>query len=60
MPYRIDVRQAADNTLDRLIELGALDVERSQDGAIAALMPDSIAPEQVAQAVEDSFAQESQ
>jgi ribosomal protein L11 methyltransferase len=45
MPYRIDLRdigprEAAD-ALDRLVELGALDIE-SIDGGIAAIMPDSI------------------
>ena len=34
--------------LDRLVELGALDVDRSPGGGIAALLPDSVAPEQVA------------
>ena len=32
---------------DRLVELGAIDVE-SSGGGIAALMPDSVTPEQVA------------
>jgi ribosomal protein L11 methyltransferase len=36
--------------LDRLVELGALDVDRSP-GGIAALMPDGVAPEQVARAL---------
>ena len=48
MPYRIDVRHASDHAFDRLVELGALDAERSHDGGIAALMPDGVAPEQVA------------
>jgi ribosomal protein L11 methyltransferase len=33
---------------DRLVELGALDAEVSHDGAVAALMPDSVAPARVA------------
>ena len=37
--------------LDRLIELGAIDAEVSHDGGIAALMPDSVGPEQVATAL---------
>jgi ribosomal protein L11 methyltransferase len=37
--------------LDRLVELGALDVERSPGGGIAALMPDGVAPEDVARAL---------
>ena len=51
MPYRVDLPGGADPTLDRLIELGALDVERSPGGGIAALMPDDVAPEQVARAL---------
>jgi ribosomal protein L11 methyltransferase len=51
MPYRIDVGRASDDVLDRLIDLGALDVDRSADGRIAALLPDSVAPEQVARAL---------
>ena len=51
MPYRVDVARAADAALDRLVELGALDVERSPGGGIAALMPDGVAPEQVALAL---------
>ena len=50
MPYRVDLRHIRDEALDRLIELGALDVERSHDG-IAALMPDSITPDEVARAL---------
>lgn len=46
MPYRIDLRDAGDTVLERLIELGALDVERSSEG-IAALIPDSVTPDQV-------------
>ena len=51
MPYRVDVTRAGDAALDRLVELGALDVERSPGGGIAALMPDGVAPEQVALAL---------
>jgi ribosomal protein L11 methyltransferase len=51
MPYRVDVRNVGDDALDRLVELGAVDVEFSPDGAVAALMPDGIAPEQVAAAL---------
>ena len=47
MPYRIDVLDASDPMLDRLVELGALDVEASP-GGLAALLPDSVAPEEVA------------
>ena len=48
MPYRVDVAPATDALLDRLVELGALDVDRSPGGGIAALMPDGVAPEQLA------------
>ena len=51
MPYRVDLGNAGADALDRLIELGALDAESSDDGSIAALMPDRIAPEQVARAL---------
>ena len=50
MPYRIDVRDASEPMLDRLVELGALDVEASP-GGLAALLPDSVAPEEVASAL---------
>ena len=51
MPYRIDLSGAGDEVLDRLVELGALDVERAGERGIAALMPDSVAPERVARAL---------
>lgn len=51
MPYRVDVRHAGDAALDRLVELGAIDAELGDDGAIAALMPDSVAPERVKRAL---------
>ena len=51
MPYRIDITRGDDAALDCLVELGALDVERSPGGGIAALMPDGVAPEQVALAL---------
>ena len=51
MPYRIDLRSAGDDVLDRLVDLGALDVESSVNGGIAALMPDRGAPERVADAI---------
>lgn len=47
MPYRLDLPDARGDALERLIELGALDVEALRDGGIAALMPDSVRPEQV-------------
>ena len=48
MPYRIDIRDADDATLDRLVELGALDVESSPGGGMAALLPDDVRPEEIA------------
>lgn len=51
MPYRVELPRAGAGILDRLIELGALDAEPSPDGGIAALMPDSITPDHLAQAL---------
>ena len=51
MPYRVDIRHVADDALDRLVELGAIDADSCGHGEIAALMPDSIAAEQVARAL---------
>lgn len=51
MPYRVDLRHVSDAAFDRLVDLGALDAEVSREGAIAALIPDGVAPEQVAGAL---------
>ena len=51
MPYRVDLIEDGRDVVDRLIDLGAIDVERSGKRGIAALMPDSIAPEQIAEAL---------
>jgi ribosomal protein L11 methyltransferase len=52
MPYRIDIRQGGDAAaVDRLIALGALDVDVSPDGRVAALLPDSTSPDEVARAI---------
>ena len=51
MPYRIDFRSVRGDALDRLVELGAIDAEFSDDGAIAALMPDAVAPDRIANAL---------
>jgi ribosomal protein L11 methyltransferase len=51
MPYRVDLRHTGGDALDTLVALGAIDAEFSDDGGIAALMPDSVAPEQVARAL---------
>ena len=48
MPYRIDLRHAGTEGFDRLVDLGAIDVDVSAGGAIAALMPDSVTPAQIA------------
>jgi ribosomal protein L11 methyltransferase len=47
VPYRIDLRTASEDTPDRLIELGAIDVEVSPDGGVAALLPDSVTLEEL-------------
>jgi ribosomal protein L11 methylase PrmA len=49
VPYRVDLPEPDADTLDRLIELGALDAEPSPGGGIAALLPDSVAPDRLAQ-----------
>jgi len=50
VPYRVDLQDVSDQVLDRLVELGALDVEGA-DGRIAAIMPDDVTPDAVAEAV---------
>jgi ribosomal protein L11 methyltransferase len=51
VPYRVDLAESSDEIFDRLIELGALDVEASADGGVAALMPDRVTPEELNQAL---------
>ena len=51
VPYRVDLRNVSHDALDRLIELGAMDAEIVHDGGLAALMPDNVAPEQIASAL---------
>jgi hypothetical protein len=51
VPYRIDLHVASDEVLDRLVDLGALDGHVTDQGTIAALMPDSIPPDRVATAL---------
>ena len=49
MPYRIHLPAGAvDAAAERLIDLGALDVEPADGGAIDAVMPDGITPDQLA------------
>ena len=50
MPYRIDLKGADADAFDRLVELGAIDVEAA-DGGIAAIMPDGVTPASVADAL---------
>ena len=50
-PYCIHLRHAHDASLDRLVELGAIDVDLSPDGGIDALMPGSVTLEHVANAL---------
>lgn len=51
MPYRIDLPRLGDDDVERLIELGALDIEHSLERGTAALLPDSVAPELIARAL---------
>jgi ribosomal protein L11 methyltransferase len=51
MPYRIDVFQPRDDAFDRLVQLGALDVEPLDDGQLAAILPDTIAADAVTRAL---------
>jgi ribosomal protein L11 methyltransferase len=48
MPYRIDFRDTGEDALDRLVALGALDVEAADGGGMSALLPDSVAAAEVA------------
>jgi ribosomal protein L11 methyltransferase len=50
MPYRIDIPSPPHDALDRLVELGALDIEQINDG-LAAIIPDSVEPDAVAGAL---------
>jgi ribosomal protein L11 methyltransferase len=51
VPYRVDIRTVAVDAFDRLVELGAIDAESLRDGEIAAIMPDTVAADQVASAL---------
>jgi ribosomal protein L11 methyltransferase len=50
VPYRIDISSPPDDVLDRLMQLGALDIEAVRDG-IAAIIPDGVTPDVVADAL---------
>jgi ribosomal protein L11 methylase PrmA len=51
VPYRLDVRDTAENAAERLIDLGALDVEFPPGGGVTALMPDGVGSDEVARAL---------
>ncbi len=51
VPYRVDASSARADAFDRLVELGALDCEISNEGGLAALMPDGVSPARVASAL---------
>lgn len=51
MPYRVDVPGTAGGALERLVDLGALDVEHLPGAGLAALMPDTVTREQLALAI---------
>jgi ribosomal protein L11 methyltransferase len=51
VPYRVDLSVATDGAVERLIALGALDVDVSPEGRTSALMPDSVSPDEVGRAV---------
>jgi ribosomal protein L11 methyltransferase len=56
MPYRIDFPDGGEHALDRLVELGALDVELLPNGKMAALLPDAVTPEHAASVLDiDDF-----
>ena len=52
MPYRIDVSVDQADAFERLIELGALDAELLSPGRLAAIMPDTVTPDQVSRALD--------
>ena len=51
VPYRVDLTAVGNEAFDRLVELGALDIEFTDEGGVAALMPDSLDPDQAANAL---------
>src|SRR6185369_10109430 len=50
VPYRIDISKPLPDVLDRLVQIGALDVEEIPGGVVA-ILPDGVAPEAVARAL---------
>lgn len=51
MPYRIDVAVDRADAFERIVELGALDAEILSPGHVAAILPDSVTPDEVARAL---------
>lgn len=51
VPYRVDLPTGGDSLLETLIDLGALDAERSGEAGVAAIMPDSLSPATLRQAL---------
>jgi ribosomal protein L11 methyltransferase len=51
VPYRIEAPDLDGHALDRLVALGAIDIDVLSGGAVAALMPDGVSPAQVASAL---------
>jgi len=50
VPYRIDISKPHPDALDRLVHMGALDVEEIP-GGVAAILPDGVAPKAAARAL---------
>ena len=48
MPYRLHLPDAGHAALDRLVDLGAIDVESIDERGVTALMPDGVPPDRVA------------
>ncbi len=49
VPYRVDILKPLPDALDRLVQIGALDVEEVA-GGLAAIIPDGVTPNDVARA----------
>jgi ribosomal protein L11 methyltransferase len=50
MPYRIDISRSPHDALEQLLQLGALDIERVNDG-LAAIIPDTVTLDVVTRAL---------
>jgi ribosomal protein L11 methyltransferase len=51
VPYRIQLGKLDRTAAERLIDLGALDIDTADDGSVTALMPDGITPDDIARVV---------